>query len=563
MLFKYYKVFLVILLIFYQNLSYSKNEKINKFDSKSFANYFSAVISYNKQENSKALKFFDASKQLGSKHQTFLVKYINSLVLEQKVNKAIKELKNSKNKKNLDFFEANLLLLVDALTKKDYKNSYKFLNNIEKFKNDGSIQLVIYETLREYIYLYKNKEYPTQTSKFRNLSSIIKTFQSCYLSDHKRIKDNFINLINDSKFDSSRYIFFYLDYLVDNNKIEEAKKVSDKIDVLNSNLLISQSKNWLDQNNLSKYKNIFSCKKEKDNLAEFFFLIANLYFSEENIEKSNFYFNISNYLNPKFKYNLGLLVENYYYLKNYEEVKKILNNFNKNDDLYYWFKIKKLTQIISKKEDNDLALNYLIDEIEKIKNPSIKILLDTANIFKQFKEFELSINYYNQVLTEVELDSLSYADIIYRRGGSFERIGDYTNSDKDLLKSLELNPDNAYALNYLAYAWLERDYRIDEAIKMLKKAHELRENDPFILDSLGWAYYLTNNYLEAEDFLRRAIEIMPDDPILNDHYGDILWKLNRKIQAKYFWENVLSMEDADKELIENINSKILKGLQNT
>ena len=54
---------------------------------------------------------------------------------------------------------------------------------------------------------------------------------------------------------------------------------------------------------------------------------------------------------------------------------------------------------------------------------------------------------------------------------------------------------------------------------------------------------------------------MPDDPIVNDHYGDILWKLNRKIQARYFWTNVLKMDDAEEEMLEKINLKIIEGLK--
>ena len=52
---------------------------------------------------------------------------------------------------------------------------------------------------------------------------------------------------------------------------------------------------------------------------------------------------------------------------------------------------------------------------------------------------------------------------------------------------------------------------------------------------------------------------MPNDPIVNDHYGDILWKLNRKIQARYFWSRVLEMKNADKEILEKINVKLIKG----
>ena len=151
-------------------------------------------------------------------------------------------------------------------------------------------------------------------------------------------------------------------------------------------------------------------------------------------------------------------------------------------------------------------------------------------------------------------------DRLYRRGASNERTGNYEEADKDMLLSLEIDPDDAYVLNYLAYSWLERDYKIKEAMGMLEKAYSLRENDPYIIDSIGWAYYLTKDYLKAETYLKRAVELMPDDAIVNDHYGDILWKLGREIQARYFWKSVLKMENADEELLEKINLKIIKGL---
>ena len=104
---------------------------------------------------------------------------------------------------------------------------------------------------------------------------------------------------------------------------------------------------------------------------------------------------------------------------------------------------------------------------------------------------------------------------------------------------------------------------INEAIKMLENAYSIKSNDPYIIDSIGWAYYLTKDYIKAEKYLKRAVELMPDDPIVNDHYGDILWKLDKKIQARYFWSNVLSMEDAEKEMLKKINFKIVKGLKDS
>ena len=67
----------------------------------------------------------------------------------------------------------------------------------------------------------------------------------------------------------------------------------------------------------------------------------------------------------------------------------------------------------------------------------------------------------------------------------------------------------------------------------------------------------------AEKYLKKAVELMPEDATVNDHYGDILWKLNRNMQARYFWNYVLSLDNADEEIKQKINIKILEGLKNS
>ena len=95
---------------------------------------------------------------------------------------------------------------------------------------------------------------------------------------------------------------------------------------------------------------------------------------------------------------------------------------------------------------------------------------------------------------------------------------------------------------------MERNIKIDEALIMLEKAYELKSNDPYIIDSIGWAYYLINDFLKAEQFMKRAVEMMPEDPIVNDHYGDVLWKLGKKIQAGYYWKSALASKDSEAPL---------------
>ena len=395
--------------------------------------------------------------------------------------------------------------------------------------------------------MFKTKKIQNSTNDFGKLGLITKAFQNCYLNLGKT-DTHFLNLINSAEGDYSRYLFFYLSNVIEKEDYQTAKQISKTIEPFLSTLLISQTKSWIDEGKFSKFSKYFSCQSEKDILGEFFFLISNLYSSESIFSSSNFYLSISNYLNPKFYFNLSLLVENYIENNNYDIPKKILEKFVTDDEIYSWYKIKKIAEIISIEKGDEDALIYIENNVSKIQKKSPKIIYDLANIYKNFKKYQKAIDLYTQVLNKVDNNSNIYADILYRRGGSYERLKDYENADKDLLNSLDIRADHAYTLNYLAYSWLERDIKIETAMRMLTKAYKLNEDDPYITDSIGWGHYLIGDFINAEKYLRKAVELMPDDPIVNDHYGDVLWQLNRKLQAKYFWENVLKLDETEEEM---------------
>ena len=553
---KIIKILLIIIL--YQTPLYSKNENFDNLNSKNFSDYFSGIVAFENKRNLDSLKFFESSKILLTQHDSFLQRYVTSLVLENKIFKAISVVKNNSRESNTDFFDAYLLLVLDSFKNSKFDEVELYLEKASIFLKDDRFNSAIIETLKQYNFVFKENKIINDKKNFGTLSLIAETFQRCYLNDLKT-ENYFLNLINKNEADYSRYIYFYLSYLIQNNKFEEAKTVSKNINYINSTLLLSQGKSWIEKKNFEKFEQVFSCQNHNHILSEFLFLISNLYSSQNNFERSNFYLYLSNFLNSKFIYNFSLVVENDYLSENYEKAKKILKNFKKEDDFYYWNRKKKEAQIILIKKNRKESLKFIISEFKKVKEPNDKMIFDLANFYKRSKDYKTAIKYYSKIIENLKENTEIKSDLLYRRGGSYERNGDYFNADKDLLESLNINPDNAYVLNYLAYSWLERDYKIDEAMEMLKTAYAAESDDPYIIDSIGWAYYLINDYKEAEKYLKRAVEMMPDDPIVNDHYGDILWKLNRKIQARYFWKNVLKMDDVEKEIIKNINVKLIEG----
>ena len=557
MLFKKLSLILVILIL-YQTPLYSKS---NNFNSEGLSKYFSGIVAFENKDNSLALDFFNSSKILVNKHDPYLKRYVYSLVLENKVSQAINMIKNNKDKDNSNFFDAYLLLILDSLKKNDLKKAQDYLQASTGFVRDDRFATAVLESLRQYVHVFKEGKISNDKKNFGKLSIISETFQRCFLKD-KKTDAYFLNLINDIQSDYSRYLFFYLSYLIENNKIKEAKSLASNIDYINATLLLSQAKSWIEDDDIDKFKDFFSCKNYNDIISEFLFLISNLYSSQDNFEQSNFYLNLSNFLNPKFTFNLSLVAENQYFNEEYQKAKKTLKVFKKQDKFYYWFRVKKEAQIIAKERNKKDSLYHITNEFSEMDELNNKFLFDLANFYKNSKEYEKAIEYYTKVIGSVQNSEIK-SDLLYRRGGSYERIGEYEKADKDLLSSLKISPDDAYVLNYLAYSWLERNYKINEAIKMLENAYASKSNDPYIIDSIGWAYYLIEDYIKAEKFLKRAVELMPDDPIVNDHYGDILWKLNRKIQARYFWKNVLDMDETEKEMLEKINIKLIEGLKNS
>ena len=555
--------FIILIFLFYQTPVNSKSVSFDDFNSKNLSRYFSGIVAYENKDNSSALNFFNSSKILLDQHDPFLKRYIYSLVLENKISQAINIIKRNKNKNNTDYFDAHLLLIIDYLKKNNLSEAYSYLIEMENLISDDRVDSAILESLKDYIFTFKEIKILKNKKNFGKLSSISEAFQRCYIQD-----DNtdayFSKLINNPEIDYSRYIFFYLAYLIENDRIIEAKKITDDIHYINSTLLLSQGKSWIEKGNFDQFQKVFSCRNPNDIISEFLFLISNLYSSEDSFEKSNFYLNLSNFLNPKFIFNLSLVAENQYLNKEYKKARKTLKKLdNKNNIFYDWYRIKKEAQIIAKEVGNNESLNFINSEFKKIVSPNKKILFDMANFYKNFKKYDEAIIYYTQLIEIFDDNSEIKQDLLYRRGGTYERMKEYSKSDKDLQDSLKIDPDDAYVLNYLAYSWLERNFKIEEAIKMLETAYELESDDPYIIDSIGWAYYLTNDYKKAEKFLKRAVELMPDDSIVNDHYGDILWKLDRKIQARYFWRNVLKMEDVDEEMLNKINKKIIEGLKNS
>ena len=563
------KVFVYILIFFSFLLNfnaYSANQKI-LYSRKSISNYFSGIISSNNNNNKLALKYFNNLNHLKDDHDQFNRKLVFTLVQTQKIPELFSYLKKLR-KENLNFFNAKLLLGISYLLEKNYMKSSSYFNSIIQTRKFSNLEKLIAQSLLSYVKVFENRlhDYETElniiSKNYKNFALINNAFISCYLNN-KNVDENFLRIINPDTLNFTRYNFFYINFLVSKNRNNEALKVLEKNnDIFNTNLLLDQTKSWLKKGKANKVKDIFNCRNPNHLISEFFYLMANLHSGEENYALSNFYLNLSLYLNPDFIFNNALLAENYFYLNDYQNSKKIYLKFDSKNQIYSWHAKKRLVWIKSKIENDKSAINFLNKSFKKLENPTVKNYYDLANLFKDFEKYEDSIKYYTKVLNDISSDNPLYSEILYKRGVSYERLKLWKKSENDLIRSLNLAPEEPYVLNYLAYSWLERNINLEKSIEMLKIAFNKKREDPYIIDSLGWGMYLTGRYEEAEKLLQKAVQLMPLDPIVNDHYADILWKLNKNLQANYFWNYVLNLETTENEMKDKIKTKLILGVQN-
>ena len=558
--------FFFLFAVFNNSQALSKSTNFT-YTEKNISSYLSGIISMNKNNTNEANNFFKKIKPPPDEHKNFKIQFLRTLVLLGKFEKSFTYAKNLEEE-NANFDEANIILGINYFINNDYNLSEKYFEKLnEDLENNFYLERYFSDFLIAIIRAAQNDE----MQSFKRLELIPKSLISlkkvesallhCYF-DSKKTHKYFYELVNDKDKSFSRYDFFLANHLIHNDKIEEAKKlISASKKRYEGNILIHQTYDYLSSEKYKKIKNFFNCKNPLDIMSEFFYIIANLYSAEKNYLLSNFYLKISLFLNKKFESNQNLLAENYFYQENYDSAKKIYFSLKKIGSTYSWHAIKYISYIISLTEGEEKAVDYLKSEVKKIPNLNYYNYYDLANSFESNNDLEEAIKYYTKALIKLEVNHYLIPIILYKRGTSYERLGMWSEAEKDLKQSLKLLPDQPYVLNYLAYSWLDRKKNINESLEMLKKANELKQSDGYITDSLGWGFYLIDEYSEAEKFLRKAVELMPFDPIINDHYGDVLWKLNKTIQARYFWKHAISFEKEDKEFIETVNQKLIFGLE--
>ena len=214
----------------------------------------------------------------------------------------------------------------------------------------------------------------------------------------------------------------------------------------------------------------------------------------------------------------------------------VLETLGKNDDAS-----KRLNEIVARNPQDEDAWSSL------------------GNLQRSRKQFAEAAESYTRALAVTQKSEKGRWPLYYFRGITYERLKRWPDAEADFKKALEFSPEQPLVLNYLGYSWVDQNMNLDEAFKMLRRAVELRPQDGYIIDSLGWALYRLGRYDEAVKDLEKAIDLRPADPVINDHLGDAYWRVGRKLEAQFQWNHARDLKPEPEDL-EKILKKIEQGL---
>ena len=559
--------YLIYLLLLLNIVNFAHTKDIDKFlNENDITNYFSGIVAINENQYQDSYYYLKDLNNLEQSHYNYSQYFQYSLITLKKFREAVNYSKKLEENK-IDNFESNLISAVYYLKNQDQAKSTYYIEQLIDKSQPGTIQNLVSSSLNSWVNI-KNQPNPESSLQlldsiprnFENLKKIQKAFVYCYF-DSNKTGNMFRELFANPNIDFSRYIFFYVNYLLNKEDAkEEAQNIlQDSLKQYPKNLILNQLNVDIEQNR--KTNNQFDCSEPNQVIAEMLYVVANALAAQSNYVASNFYLNLANYLNPNFQSYTTLYAENFYNIEEFDKAKELYMEIQKQGSVYSWHANKQIAFILIKQGNKQEAVEYLKDKYKKIKSPSLYEIFDFAEFLKNNENYDDSIKYYSQLLSLIDKKHNLYAQVLDGRGIAYERTNQWDKAEVDLLGSLESSPNDAYVINYLAYSWIEKGKNIEKALTMLRKANELRPNDGYIIDSLGWALFKLKRFKEAKNYLELAVQYMASDPVVNDHYADSLWMNNQSLQARYYWNYVLKLEKTEDKLKEEIKQKLLFGLQ--
>jgi tetratricopeptide (TPR) repeat protein len=269
------------------------------------------------------------------------------------------------------------------------------------------------------------------------------------------------------------------------------------------------------------------------------------------------FYQLAAYLRPEHDFAWLMVAGLYEQFQMVPKAVEALSKIGKNSPLYWQARLR-VAALDAQQEKFEQAVSRLRTLVAE-KPDRIDAALTLADLLRGKEKYSDAVQAYDTAIMRIRNLEERHWSVFFGRGIVLERTKQWPKAEADMKKALELSPEQPHVLNYLGYSWIDQGLHLEEGMKMLQRATELRPDDGAITDSVGWAFYRVGQYDKAVEWLERAAEQKGDDATIIEHLGDAYWHVGRKREARFQWERALNQKP-DKDRLPVIKDKLENGL---
>ncbi|MDO8302648.1 MAG: hypothetical protein Q7T18_05355, partial [Sedimentisphaerales bacterium] len=211
--------------------------------------------------------------------------------------------------------------------------------------------------------------------------------------------------------------------------------------------------------------------------------------------------------------------------------------------------LQKMTTTVGR----DPTIKWCTDQL-KTAPDSLPINLAMCQLMRSNNESGKAIMYIDKCIQLANTKSAAYQNFIDIKQAILVEAYKATSDVKYLNNAIKLYEDliasssspEVGAMNNLAYLLASNDRDIDKAVEYSKRAYDVVQNNPNILDTYAYVLYKKGDYAKAFELVRSAVQMFERTSVsapadVYEHVGMISAKLGRKTEAANAYKQALKI----------------------
>ena len=200
-----------------------------------------------------------------------------------------------------------------------------------------------------------------------------------------------------------------------------------------------------------------------------------------------------------------------------------------------------------------------LEDLAEREPTRIEALVQLGDLLRRDEKYDRAESAYSRAIARIAEPKREHWTLFYARGITYERTKQLAPGGGGLPARPQARARPALRPQLSGLQLGRHGHASGSGHGDVEQAVELKPNDGYIVDSLGWAHFRLGEYDRAVDELERAVELEPADPVINEHLGDAYWRVGREREARFQWQRALTLEP-EESAVATLEQKLKSGL---